>query len=57
MAGKRGALALHAELVEQNRLREQQIENDLKYVTGANGQLLSVQDGAGIRENIRRTRS
>lgn len=57
MAGKRDALALHAELVEQNRLREQQIENDLKYVTGANGQLLSVQDGAGIRENIRRTRS
>lgn len=57
MAGKRDALALHAELVEQNRLREQQIENDLKYVTGADGKPISVQDSAAIRENIRRTSS
>lgn len=57
MGSKKSALSLHAELVEQNRLHEQQIENDLKYVTGADGKPISVQDTAAIRANIRATGS
>lgn len=57
MGSKRDALALHADLAEQNRLRDQQIENDLKYVTGADGKPISIQDAAAIRANIRATGS
>ena len=57
MGSKRDALALHADLAEQNRLRDQQIENDLKYVTGADGKPISIQDTAAIRANIRATGS
>lgn len=57
MRSKKSALALHDELVEQNRMHEQRIENDLKYVTGADGKPISVQDTDAIRANIRATSS
>lgn len=57
MRSKKSAIALHAELVEQNRLHEQRIENDLKYIIGADGKPISIQDSAAIRANMRATSS
>lgn len=51
------ALQLHARITEENRRAEQQTEDNLKYVRGADGQPISVQDAAAIERNIRNTRN